>query len=94
MCNQWADRSRYGPDVSQELFAEIAEILVELTGAPGVPPEATLEGDLGLDSVDVAALACRLRDRYGVDLLAHAATLDIDALVAFTAGDVARLVAA
>jgi acyl carrier protein len=77
-----------------ELCAEIARMLADIAGVGTVGPDATLEGDLALDSLDVAALAARLRDRYGVDLLAHVATLDIDALIAFTAGDVARLVVA
>jgi acyl carrier protein len=60
-----------------------------------VSPDTTLEGDLGLDSLDVADLAGRLRDRYGdrVDLVGFLATLDIDELVALTTGDLARHVA-
>lgn len=80
--------------MNPELFTEIAAILVEVTGGERVTPDATLEGDLGLDSLDVVELATRLRDRYGVDLLGHVATLDIDELIALTAADLARLVAA
>jgi hypothetical protein len=77
-----------------ELFAEIAEMLITVTGAtPPIRPDATLEGDLGLDSLDVADLAWRLRDRYGFDLLGFLGTLDIDELIALTAADIARQVA-
>jgi acyl carrier protein len=77
-----------------ELFAEIAEMAGSVTGTESpIPPDATLEGDLGLDSLDVADLGARLRDRYGVDLTAFLATLDIDELVALTIGDLARHVA-
>jgi acyl carrier protein len=80
-----------------ELFAEIAEMVESVTGInTPVSPDATLEGDLGLDSLDVTDLAVRLRDRYGdrVDLVGFLATLDIDELVALTTGDLARHVAA
>jgi acyl carrier protein len=77
-----------------ELFAEIAEMIGSVIGAePPIPPDATLEGDLGLDSLDVADLAGRLRDRFGVDLTAFLGTLDIDELIALTTGDLARHVA-
>jgi acyl carrier protein len=79
-----------------ELFAEIAGMLESVTGTDmPVSPDTTLEGDLGLDSLDVADLAGRLRDRYGdrVDLVGFLATLDIDELVALTTGDLARHVA-
>ncbi len=69
-------------------------MLAEVTGEERVAPDATLEGDLGLDSLDLIEFARRLRDRYGVDLLGYAATLDIDELIALTAADLARLVAA
>ena len=49
-----------------------------------------LEGDLGLDSVDLAALGAVLRDRYGtaVDLVAYVAGLNIDEIIELTVGDV------
>lgn len=80
--------------MNRELFTEIAGMLAEVTGEEGVAPDATLDGDLGLDSLDLIDFAGRLHDRYGVDLLGYAATLDIDELIALTAADVARLVAA
>lgn len=85
---------RYGPLMPvPELFAEIAGLLHEMTGE-SVAPDATLEGDLGLDSLDVAELAVPLRDRYGIDLVAFLASLDVDRLVALTAGELTDHVAA
>ncbi|HEX5405144.1 MAG TPA: acyl carrier protein [Pseudonocardiaceae bacterium] len=82
-------------DTAGELFAEIAGILAEVTGVdPPAAPDVTLEGDLGLDSLDVVDLAVRLHERYGVDLLAFLATLDVDGLVGLTAGELTEHVAA
>ena len=76
---------------SGQLRAEIADILAALTGVARIAPDATLEGDLGLDSLDVADLAARLRDRNGFDLMAYLATLDIDRLVDLTVADLAAV---
>ena len=82
------------------LLADVVRILVEVTGedetwAAGVSPASQLEGDLTLDSVEMLALADRLRARYGdaVDLPAYWAELDIDALIALTVGDVVTYLA-
>jgi acyl carrier protein len=79
---------------------EIAEMLVEVTGedeawGAAITPTSQLEGDLRLDSVEMLALADRLRDRYGeaVDLRAYCAELDIDGLIAMTVGDLVSFVA-
>jgi acyl carrier protein len=63
-----------------------------LTG--GIDAATRLEGDLGLDSVDLAALAALLRDRYGtaVDLTGHVAGLEIDQIIGLTVADVAAYV--
>ena len=55
---------------------------------------ARLEGDLCLDSLDLAALAAELRRRYGpaVDLLGYICGLDIDEIIALSVGDVAGYV--
>lgn len=79
---------------ARQFHAEITAMLAAVTGADTVAPGATLEGDLGLDSLDVAELAVRLRARYGVDLVGYLATLDVDQLVSLTAGDLADHVAA
>lgn len=49
-----------------------------------------LEGDLCLDSLDLAALGALLRDRYGtaVDLVRYVADLDIDEIIELSVGDV------
>lgn len=82
-----------------ELFATIAGILRDVTGEDAawvarIAPESALEGDLGLDSVEVAALDHRLRAEYGdgVDLMTHLGGLDIDALIAMTVGDLVTYV--
>jgi acyl carrier protein len=103
MCNLRRRAARYGSamtaaessDTAGELFAEIAGMLAAVAGVDDLPvaPDVTLEGDLGLDSLDVADLAGRLHERYGVDLLAFLATLDIDELVGLTAGGLTEHVA-
>jgi acyl carrier protein len=84
-----------------ELFAEIAGILRDVTGEGGewavrIAPESTLEGDLGLESLELVDVSGRLRDRFGdrVDLLAFVGGLDIDALIDLTVADLVAYVAA
>jgi acyl carrier protein len=74
-------------------------MLVAATGegpgwAEGLTAGARLEGDLLLDSLEVAALAGLLAEAYGdrVKLLDYQASLDIDQLIALTVGDVAAYV--
>ncbi|POM22808.1 hypothetical protein BTM25_50130 [Actinomadura rubteroloni] len=71
--------------------AEITGLLAGIAGADAarIGPGTALFGDLALESVEFAALAGRLRERYGADLLAD---LDIDALIGLTVGDVAACV--
>jgi hypothetical protein len=83
-----------------ELWREIAVVLQEATGEDseflvGLGPATRLDGDLLIDSVELAALSELLRQRYGdaVDLVALVAGLDLDAIVALTIGDVADHVA-
>jgi acyl carrier protein len=95
MCNIDGHGSRYRFRVAdRQLLTDITGMLAALTGADTVPADATLEGDLGLDSLDVADLAVRLRDRYDVDLVGFLATLDVDRLVDLTAAELAEHVAA
>ncbi len=56
----------------------------------GISSATRLEGDLCLDSLDLAALGALLRDRYGtaVNLAGYVAGLDIDEIIELTAGDV------
>ena len=60
----------------------------------GINGATRLEGDLCLDSLDLAALSALLRDRYGtaVDLTGHVAGLDIDQIIGLTVADVAAYV--
>jgi hypothetical protein len=84
-----------------DLYSEIA-ILLRQVAAPDAEwpadlgPATRLDGDLLLDSVEVAAFSTILSQRYGdrVDLLAHLAGLSIDEIIALTIADVAGLVAA
>jgi len=83
-----------------ELWHEIAAVLREATGEDaeflaGLEPGTRLDGDLLIDSLELAALDELLRHRYGgsVDLLALVARLDLDAIIALTIGDVAEHVA-
>jgi acyl carrier protein len=83
-----------------ELFAAIAGILREITGqdadqAARIAPNSTLEGDLGLESMELAELGDRLRAEFGahVDLAGLVAGLDIDELIGLTVADVVAHVA-
>lgn len=78
----------------RQFLTEITALLADVAGTDAVAPGTTLEGDLGLDSLDVATLAVRLRADYDVDLVGYLATLDVDQLVDLTAGDLADHVAA
>jgi acyl carrier protein len=84
---------------SPGMVDEIAGILVEITRessewADRITPDAALEGDLGLESVELVEFGARLRERYGeqVDLAGFVATLDIDGLIDLTVGTVAEYV--
>ncbi|HEY3872244.1 MAG TPA: acyl carrier protein [Actinocrinis sp.] len=85
-----------GPD----LVAQLAGLIRQVAGEDGrwprdIGPQTRLDGDLFLDSVDLAALDAALRQRFGaaVDLVRHVAGLDIDGITALTVGDVAAYVA-
>jgi acyl carrier protein len=77
------------------LLAELADMLLDVTGedeswAARITAATCLEGDLQLESVELAALGELLRSRYGdgVDLPAFFAELDIDQIIGLTVGDV------
>jgi acyl carrier protein len=74
--------------------AGVTEALRQLTGAP-VAAGARLEADLGLDSLELVALAGALRDRFGdrVDLPSYLAGLELDELIELTAEQLAHFVA-
>ncbi|MFC0530784.1 acyl carrier protein [Phytohabitans kaempferiae] len=80
-----------------DTLRELAAVLRDVTGederwAAAVTPESRLEDDLRLESVEVAALGEALRARWGVDLPAYLAGLDLDELIDLSVGDLARLV--
>jgi acyl carrier protein len=73
-------------------MAEVLAALRPITGE--AVPASRLETDLGMDSVELAAFAAALRDRFGdrVDLLDHLAGLTPDELIELTVGEVAGFV--
>lgn len=82
------------------LYAEVVAMLAQVTGESAqwlarVGPASRLEGDLFLDSLEVASLGALLRAAYGdpVDLPAYLAGLDIDQIIALTVGDLVAYVA-
>jgi tocopherol O-methyltransferase len=82
---------------SAELVAEVADVLRATAGADAVIEAGTrLDGDLELESVEVAEFAAALRERFGdrVDLPGYIAGLEIDEMVALSVADVAAHVAA
>jgi acyl carrier protein len=83
------------------LLDEIAGLLGEITGeeakwSAALGPQTRLDGDLFVDSVELAALSDALCRRFGrrVDLAGHIADLDLDGIIALSLGDVAALVVA
>lgn len=87
--------------VDPELYAEIIGILLEVTGesaewAAAITPNARLEVDLGMESIELTALGELLQRRYGsgIDLPAFVAGLDIDQIIALSVAELAAYVAA
>jgi len=85
--------------LAEMALAEMAQTLAAATGdesllSAGISAATLLEGDLYLDSLDLAALGALLRDRYGtaVDLAGYLAGLNIDEIIGLTVGDVASYV--
>jgi hypothetical protein len=83
------------------LVRPVAELLRDVVGEDdawldGVGAGTRVDGDLLVESHELAAWSLALRERYGerVDLAAHVAGLDIDGIIALTVGDVAVYVAA
>ena len=79
----------------------IAELLREVVGEDrawldAVGPATRVDGDLLVESHELAAWSLALRRHYGdgVDLVEYVAGLDIDRIIELTVGDVADLVAA
>ena len=76
-------------------LAELAALLARATGegagwAAAIRPESLVEGDLGLDSLELADLSELLCSRYGpaADLLPWLAGLDLEQIIGLTVADV------
>ena len=89
-----------GISIAQIPIAQIAALLRDVVGEDeqwlaGIGPDTRLDGDLLLESVELAEFGDALARRYGerVDLVGHVATLDIDEIIALTVADVAAYVA-
>lgn len=83
------------------VLPELIGMLRDATGederwAAAVTAASRLEGDLGLDSLELTALGARLRQAYGdeADLPGYVAELEIDQLIGLTVGDLAAYVTA
>jgi hypothetical protein len=84
----------------RELVAQIAALLKDVVGEDeqwlaGVGPRTRLDGDLLLESVELAEFGEALAQRYGerVDLTGYVAALGIDEIIELTVADVAAYVA-
>ncbi|HEY0805829.1 MAG TPA: phosphopantetheine-binding protein [Pseudonocardiaceae bacterium] len=76
---------------------EIVGILRDVTGedaewAARIAPTCALEGDLGLESMELVDLGDRMREAFGIDLAARLAELDIEALIDLTVADLVAYV--
>ena len=86
-----------GPPALSGLIAMLLAVTGEDQGwARALTPQSRLEGDLALDSLELAALGGLLRDRYGpaADLPGYLATLDMDQLIGLTLADLLAYLAA
>ena len=89
-----------GASAGPDLLGQIAALVRRVADGDGrwprdIGPQTRLDGDLFLDSVDLAALDAALRERFGeaVDLVRHVAGLDIDRIIELSVADVAAYVA-
>lgn len=78
----------------RQSFLELVEILTAVSGegpawAGAVTPASRLEGDLRMESLELAALDDALRARYGthIDLQAFLAELELDELIGLKVAD-------
>ncbi|GAA3038659.1 hypothetical protein GCM10020229_57390 [Kitasatospora albolonga] len=88
-----AEPSFVHPDLDPELVAALVEAADALPEwAESVVPQARLDADLALDESEFAVLGTLLRVRFGADLAALRAGLDLDGLAALTVADLMGLV--
>jgi acyl carrier protein len=81
-------------DAAARLLAEFTDMLVAVMGeeirlAVDVTPDTALDGDLGIESIELVALTEQIRLRYGdgVDMGAFFADRGLDELMHLTVGD-------
>jgi hypothetical protein len=90
-----------GEPLVSGLVRPIAALLRDIVGEDdawldSIGPQTRVDGDLLVESHELAAWSLELRKRYGdrVDLADHVAGLDIDQIIALTVTDVAAYVVA
>lgn len=95
------DAAAAGDPAAAGLIRPVAELLCDIVGEDAewlevVGPDTRVDGDLLVESHELAAWSLALRGRYGdgVDLVAYVAGLDIDRIIGLTVADVAAYVAA
>ncbi|MFC1413551.1 hypothetical protein ACEZCY_29930 [Streptacidiphilus sp. N1-12] len=83
------------------LVRPVAALLQDIVGEDAawldaVGPDTRIDGDLLVESHELAAWSLALRRHYGdrIDLVDHVAGLDIDQIIDLTVADVAEYVAA
>ena len=84
------------PPAVTGLLTEVTALLCQVTGGDVAQLAASsrLDGDIVLDSVELAALSALLSARYaGTDLVGYVADLELDEIISLTVGDVAAYVA-
>jgi acyl carrier protein len=76
------------PGETQDLEESLKLLMMERCGTPEEKfrPEATLQGDLGLDSLDAVELAMALEDKYNIKVT------DADMIPMRTVGDLMALI--
>ncbi|MEU4245564.1 acyl carrier protein [Actinoplanes sp. NPDC026619] len=70
------------PSVTAEVTRALQAVLGDFGADAPITPESTFRDDLGMESIDVVALAGRLQARYGagVNLAQFVASLDVDSV--------------
>lgn len=88
-----------GAPSRDEILATMAELLREVVGEAwasevDITMDTSFSDDLELESIELVALAERVQARYGhtVDFVGWLSTLELDAIIALTVGDVVGFV--
>ncbi|GAA2609101.1 acyl carrier protein [Paractinoplanes durhamensis] len=70
------------PSVTAEVNRILQAVLGDFGADMPISPDSTFRDDLGMESIDVVALAGRLQARYGagVNLAQFVASLDVDSV--------------